>query len=276
MSFDRPDPRSEHRDLPGDFAAEDAVVSRAALRDRIRAWIPEALAGELEPELQELVERHVAQDLELAREWHAQRRARLALQSLAEGEEGDPGLDDVFFEDLHRGIVHAIHEDERLAHDLETLDRYPSPEPGLRRVFRAGLGHRAWSSLGRGLADRLRGLHAPRYASRVALAAACLFLGLLIGRFLEGDGVLVTLPSGAELLEEGPAVPAGAIPVSNADRLLQQDLLRVYTKIKALPAPEREALPVAMPALAPSLAPEAPVGTDRDAALASAEAGVDL
>lgn len=268
-----PSSRSERPDRPEprpDAHGPDPVDARE-LREEIRRWIPDALAGDLDPEMQELVERHVARDLELAREWEAQRRARAALASLAAGADGDPGFDDVFFADLHRGIVHAIREQGQLAKDLETLSRRTLA----RRSFssrREQSGAIRLVAACRGFALRVRRALRPRVpagpAARVALAATCLLLGVLLGRFADREGLLVPVPgAGPNFLEEGGI----AVPVTNVDRTLQEDLRKVYDEIKSLPAPRglSEGLP-GLPALGP-LEPAPPAGP-----IASTEAGVDF
>ncbi|PIE24492.1 MAG: hypothetical protein CSA62_04225 [Planctomycetota bacterium] len=252
----------EHREFRGESSPDSA-----AFRERILSLIPEALAGELEPELQELVERQVGRNLELAREWESQRRARSALKRLAEGGAEDPGLDDLFFEELHCGIVQAIRDEEQLGADLRTLDRYrgaSTVEAGgeglFLKLYRAAKG--SMQSLPAAALLPSPGARVLRLAPRLAMAAACVFLGLFLGRFLASDSVLVPVSGGLNPLEEG----GQGLSLRGHDPSLQADIEKVYAEIKALPAPEKEAL----------LGLGSASSASESESLASAEGGVDL
>jgi hypothetical protein len=128
----------------------------------IHDLLPAAVGGELEPDTEAVLERHVKQCLKCAREWQALRESRQALRTLAAGAEADPGFDDAFFADLHAGIVGELERQSRLVHDAERL------RAGQRRRPRRAAG---WSWL-----------------SMVGALAATLLVGFLVGKLMDTYG----------------------------------------------------------------------------------------
>lgn len=96
--------------------------------------LPAAVGGDLEPETEAALLRHVKECLQCAREWHGLADSHYALLSLADGGAADLGLDDAFFADLHDGIVGEVKRQSRLARDGARLRAQ-----ALRRRRRAGL-----------------------------------------------------------------------------------------------------------------------------------------
>lgn len=122
--------------------------------------LPAAIGGELEPETETVLERHVGQCLGCAREWRALQDSQLALRTVAEGTDDHPDFDDGFFADLHAGIVGEVRRQSTLLSDTEHL----------RQQVR-GRRRRAASASWLPIAGTL---------------AATLLVGFLVGKWMDG------------------------------------------------------------------------------------------
>ena len=85
--------------------------------------LPAAIGGDLEPETEEVLSRHLSECVRCRREWNGYADAEAALQTLRQEEAGigEAEFDDGFYEDLHSSIVGEIQRRSQLSSDVEHL-----------------------------------------------------------------------------------------------------------------------------------------------------------
>lgn len=135
--------------------------------------LPARVGGELEPQTEQVLSRHLTECLACARIWHGHEQAREALRAHADGLAHSSEFDDAFFSDLHQGIVGRLQRGAQIVVDSERLAEV----------------HGSW-----------RRRPSVVWTARLAGLAAMLFVGLFLGQWFGGGD--------RENLRGNPAQPA--------------------------------------------------------------------